>query len=343
MTVSEHHMYRASIPPVPEGTPRPLWSVMIPTYNCAHYLRETLAGVLAQDPGPEAMQIEVVDDYSTADDPAAVVAELGRGRVDFYRQPRNVGYIRNFETCLRRSRGRLIHLLHGDDGVRAGFYEKMQHAFTAQPQIGAAFCRTIYIDEHGHWRALSSLEQPQSGILSDWLERIAVYQRLQVAAMVVRRDVYEQLGGFDNRMSCWCEDWEMWIRIAARYPVWFEVEPLALYRRHSTSLTGRSVRTGANIRDVRRAIKIYESYLPSPIAGTLSSKAREFYAAYAISTAEEMLLAHDPVGAWAQLREALKCSHSLNVLWLAARLCIEAGARWTRQAGRRITPQGNLR
>ena len=49
------------IAPVPAGVRRPRWSVMIPTFNCAKYLRETLGSVLAQDPGPERMQIEVVD------------------------------------------------------------------------------------------------------------------------------------------------------------------------------------------------------------------------------------------------------------------------------------------
>ncbi|HZY25562.1 MAG TPA: glycosyltransferase, partial [Bacteroidales bacterium] len=76
---------------------------MIPTYNCAHYLRETIASVLAQDPGPEIMQIEVVDDHSTRDDPEVVVKELAGDRVGFYRQSQNVGYIKNFETCLQRS------------------------------------------------------------------------------------------------------------------------------------------------------------------------------------------------------------------------------------------------
>src|SRR5262245_8949670 len=61
MSASPH---RAQIMPVPAAVARPLWSVMIPTFNCNAFLRAALEGVLAQDPGPEAMQIEVVDDHS---------------------------------------------------------------------------------------------------------------------------------------------------------------------------------------------------------------------------------------------------------------------------------------
>ena len=122
--MSEQHSYRAEIHPVSETTFRPLWSVMIPTYNCANYLRETLASVLAQDPGSDVMQIEVIDDCSTKDDPRAVVEELGKSRVEFYQQPQNVGYIKNFETCLQRSRSYLVHLLHGDDRLQVSFREK---------------------------------------------------------------------------------------------------------------------------------------------------------------------------------------------------------------------------
>ncbi len=318
--MNEQHLYRATIPPVPSGTPRPLWSVMIPTYNCAKYLREALASVLAQDPGPEVMQIEVVDDHSTKDDPAAVVEELGRGRVKFYRQPKNVGYIKNFTTCLQRSRGKLIHLLHGDDCVREGFYSKLQRGFDENPEVGAAFCRHILMDERGHWTWISWLEQPESGILSNWLERIAVQQRIQTPSIVVRRDVYERLGGFDRRMTCWGEDWEMWVRIAAHYQVWYEVEPLALYRRGSTSLTGNSVRTGKNIQDFRKAVGMVREYLPREYANKLSQTALKNYAFYALNSARELTLSGDTHAAMNQIREALRCCYSLKIIRSSVKL-----------------------
>jgi glycosyltransferase involved in cell wall biosynthesis len=332
--MSEKHPYCGIIPPVPDGTCRPLWSVMIPTYNCASYLRETLASVLAQDPGSEVMQIEVIDDYSTKDAPAAVVEELGRGRVSFYRQKENVGYIRNFDTCLERSHGKLIHILHGDDYVREGFYRKLQQAFEQNQEIGAAFCRSLYIDEQGHWQSISPLERSENGILSNWLEQIATGQRITTPSIVVRRDVYEKLGGFDRRFSCAGEDWEMWVRIAAEYPVWFEVEPLAAYRvKRAGSLTGDSVRTGKLVRDMRKATEIVASYLPTylpkALADELSSKARETYAQWSIETAQQMLAAGNIRGAIAQTQEALRCSNSLRISRSVIKLFLREGTRWS--------------
>ena len=309
--------HRATITPVVNGLPRPLWSVMIPTYNCANYLRQTLTRVLAQDPGAEVMQIQVVDDCSTLDDPEAVVKEVGQGRVEFYRQPQNVGHTGNFATCLQRSRGELIHLLHGDDYVLDGFYSRLQQGFEQRPNLGAAFCRQIYMNHEGHWSEFSQLEQPESGVLENWLERIAIYQRIQTPAIVVRRSVYEQLGGFDQRLS-WAEDWEMWVRIAAHYPVWYEPQPLAAYRMHDGSNTGRYARTGENLRDLVRAIEIIKAYLPAARAEVLSRKSREHWSiVYARWLAYQMLFQGELDGASAQVREGLICGQSTLKVRLA--------------------------
>ena len=321
--MNQQHPCRSVILPVSPEASRPLWSVMIPTYNCANYLRETLKSVLAQDPGADMMQIEVVDDCSTQDDPEAVVEELGGDRVRFYRQPQNVGHIRNFQTCLERAHGQRIHLLHGDDCIRPGFYQKMHSIFKSNPEIGAAFCRHIHMNEKGHWHYISSLEQPESGILQNWLEKIAVRQRIQTPSMVVRRDVYEKLDGFDSRLS-WTEDWEMWVRIAAHYPVGYEVEPLALYRQHSSSSTSKKVQTGEDIQDLRRAISLIKDYLPDDRMNALTQQALKNYALYALQTAQLFILNDDKDSALNQIREAIQCNTSSAVLYAALKLKLRA-------------------
>jgi glycosyltransferase involved in cell wall biosynthesis len=277
---------------------------MIPTHDCAGYLRETLASVLAQDQGPARMQIEVVDDASS-DDPWLVVDELGRGRVDFFRQPRNVGHTANFNTCLERARGRLVHLLHGDDCVRDGFYARMERLLEREPDAGAAFCRYIAIDEAGSWSNIARLEQREEGVIPGWLERIAVGQRLQTPCMVVRREVYERLGGFDSRGG-FAEDWEMWVRIAAHCTVAYEPEPLALYRVHSSSRTGRFVRSGENVRDLRRVIEINREHLPPARADELTRRALRETATTCLRRARRALGRGDAATGWAQLREAAR-------------------------------------
>ncbi|AFY68804.1 glycosyl transferase family 2 [Thalassoporum mexicanum PCC 7367] len=295
---------RIRVDPLSTEADRPLWSVMIPTYNCANYLRQTLSSVLAQDLGAAQMQIEVIDDCSTKDDPEAVVQELAGDRVVFYRQPHNVGHTKNFATCLIRSRGQIVHLLHGDDQVLPGFYTKLQDAFAQNPQLGAAFCRCQLMDEHDQPGYILPSQRSTSGIIPNWLERIAVQQLIQTPSIVVRRQVYEQIGGFDYRLS-WSEDWEMWVRIASQYPVWFEPEVLALYRVHSSSNSGRYVRTGEDMRDIRRAIKIMQQYLPADRAKHLSSLALRHYARYGLDQAQRSLTgAQDLAAAIAQLREA---------------------------------------
>lgn len=159
--------------------------------------------------------------------------------------------------------------------------------------------------------------------MDNWLERIAIKQRIQTPSIVVRRDVYERLGGFDRRMTCWGEDWEMWVRIAANYPVWYEVEPLALYRISSTSLTGTSTRTGKNIQDFRRAISIVQNYLPKEHAPQLAKTALNNCAFYALFTARQFVKAGDTSAAISQIREALKCRSSIRVLKSSMQLSTE--------------------
>jgi GT2 family glycosyltransferase len=315
--MSKQHPYRSIIPPVPEGSPSPLWSVMIPTYNCAGYLRETLASVLAQDPGPEVMQIEVVDDHSTLDDPEAVVRELAGDRVSFYRQPKNVGYIQNFNTCLARSRGQFIHLLHGDDCVQVGFYEKIHQVFQANPEVGAVFSRVIFINEKGEWQNFSSSYQNYSGVLERYVERLVTENPIQTPSIVVKRDVYEAIGGFDRRFTCCCEDWEMWVRIALHYPIGYVPEPLALYRMaRQGSLSKNAFVSGAYSKDIRQASEIARptlaANLPALVANDLFKRSKDAGARGILYVAQQMLEAENFESVLTQLKLIVGAGYSFE-------------------------------
>jgi glycosyltransferase involved in cell wall biosynthesis len=299
---------------------------MIPTYNCARYLEAALRSVLAQDPGPEAMQIEVVDDHSIADDPEDVVARLGGGRIDFHRQPKNVGVVGNLNTCLQRSRGEFVHLLHGDDLVLEGFYRTLDDRLREHPDAGAAYCRHLYVDEHGRRLDVAPLEPSSSGILLEGARFLAAEQRIMTPCIVVRRSVYEELGGFDDRLTL-AEDWEMWVRVAVRFPIYYEERPLACYRLHDDSNTGRNLRSGLNLEYTRRAIELFAAYFEPAERRAVKRTAFSRYATSGLESARSLQSRGDAAAARAQLRVVWRLEKSPRTAAGIARMVAGSLAR----------------
>lgn len=298
-----------------EGDERPFWSVMIPTYNSKRYLEQTLRSVLDQALEVEQMQIEVVDDCST-ESPEALVQSLGQGRISYYRNPQNVGLIGNWNTCIQRAKGQWVHILHQDDLILPGFYQKLRALIESNPSVGAVFSRCAFIDEDDHWKMLSPIERRTPGILSNWLEKIAVLQLIQFPSIVVKRSVYETLGGFCFEAH-YAADWEMWKRVSAYYPIGYEPQILACYRSHSASESSRLLRSGSNIIDTRKAIEIAKSYLPQESVQDLSRQANQYCAWLALTIARELLAENDWVSATSQVKEGLRCDASIKTVMLA--------------------------
>ena len=295
------------IQPVPQDIKRPMWSVMIPVYNCADYLPETLRSVLDQDV-PADMQIEVVDDGSTDADVERLVNDIGKGRIGYFRQPSNVGSLRNFQTCLERSRGHLVQILHGDDRVRNGFYQKFEALFKNYANIGAAFCRYAYINETSKVMYCQEPEMEYEGILQNWLTRLCERQRIQYVSIVVKREVYEKLGGFYGVE--YGEDWEMWVRIAARYKMAYIPEILAEYRKHYSSISGKSFITGKNMAELTTVMNNIQHYLPENKRTEVIKTSKKFYAHYAMKIANAL---------WKNMRHRRGAAAQARAAWSMSR------------------------
>jgi glycosyltransferase involved in cell wall biosynthesis len=312
---------------IPESPPRiptisdlkrPYWSVMIPAYNCIAYLEEALMSVLKQDPGPEQMQIEVVDDCSTDGNVEALVLRVGKGRVNYFRQKSNIGSLRNFETCIRRSLGYHVHLLHGDDRVELGYYREIADLFSKFPDAGAAFTNFSFIDINGlDTEIVNEHLRPDPGLVPDFLFKIARRQLIQPPSIVVKRSTYEALGSF--YAVHFGEDWEMWTRIAAHYPIAYSPSVLASYRvAHGIGISQGYFTTGQNITDIIKVIDIVQSYLPEEKRLKVKNAARAYYATYSVKIAN-CFLVFNRKAALQQARGAWTMSKDLRTTYYIIR------------------------
>jgi len=304
------------IDPVSEGGARPLWSVMIPTFNCAKFLRQTLESVLAQDPGPEKMQIEVVDDCSTKDDPEAVVRETGHGRVAFYRKPKNEGAILNFNTFIQRSRGQLIHILHGDDYVLPGFYPKLTGLAEKHSDISAFFVRCLIVDEAGGLDRISD-RIPQLAQPTYSPGELFYRNEIRTPGIVIRRQFYEKHGGFIVPLVH-VADWEMLVRaITLGGGVWLN-ELLAAYRSFASNDTGRLARTGENLRDFLRYARImaarFDHFDSARFRAVVAQGANAQYHRFA--SAGDLEAARANYNVWCELNPWLRrCEFKVRRAW----------------------------
>ena len=269
----------------------PLISVMLPVYEPGPMLIEALEAVLAQrrDFSAQRMQVAAVDDSSHRVDVKALLRPfIDSGQIEYHSNPANLGLAGNWNRCVELARGTFVHLLHQDDVVRPGFYARLIAGLDCTPAAGMAFCRHGFIDRDGVMTDVSHRERRSPGVLRNWLPKISRETRIQSPAAIVRRSVYERLGGFRADLR-YALDWEMWTRIAVHHDVWYEPCVLADYRRHAASETTRLQASGATDLDVLRAIEVIGAQLPTQYRRDLTGRADLAFARRRIKRARKFL------------------------------------------------------
>jgi hypothetical protein len=223
-------------------------------------------------------------------------------------------------------------LLHGDDQVNPGFYKEIKNLFTRFPEAGAAFTGFVFVDEQNRRLYDNPILASEAGILQNWLIRIASSQLIQVPAIVVKREVYEKLGGFYG--VHYGEDWEMWARIAASYPVAHSPERLALYRVHRDNITSRYFLTGQSITDALQVVNTIQNYLPEAEKARAKRAAKKHLAYYFARTSDKVYHQYEkPFVALEQSKRAMKMYFSPLTFfyWLKMRVKISVGYKMPKE------------
>jgi glycosyltransferase involved in cell wall biosynthesis len=203
----------------------PLVSVVVPTFNRLRYLREALDSVIAQT--LDDWELVVADDGSDDDTRATLRAITDpRVQVIWLDHTGNPAAVRN--AGIRAARGRYVAFLDSDDVWTSDKLEKQLSALRGSGRRWS-YTGCSRTDQDGRLLTV----QPHVPTHAGWIVRsLLTFETLiAMATVVVERTLLEELGGFDEGQR-FCEEVDLYIRLALRAEVDLVPEPLCALRAH---------------------------------------------------------------------------------------------------------------
>ncbi len=227
-------------------------SVVIPTYNRADLLVETLKSVFSQTVAP--CEVVVVDDGST-DETEAVMSSWS-DRLRYVRQEnQGVAVARNYG--LRLARGEWVAYLDSDDLWAPEKIQRDQETHERHPTAQVLYGGSRRMSPGHVGRALLPPDASDR-----FLEALAMRNTLSVGGVTVRRDVLAETPGFlEDAVLGPSADWELWVRLAARYEFACTHVATLLVREHPDNMMHNPARMEAAM------TMAVERFLADPIAG----------------------------------------------------------------------------
>lgn len=204
------------------------FSVIIPLYNKAPYIRKALESVWSQT--FRDFELIVVDDGSSDDSLSVakdVIAGSGINARLIHQENAGVSSARN--NGVAASRGDYICFLDADDWWAPDFLEQMDGLINEYPDAGI-YGTNYYIISRGKQRV--ALHLPSTG----YINYCDCYRRMQMplwtGAVCIPKSVFSEMNGFKRHLKLG-EDFDLWIRIALKAKVAYLDEPLAYYYQDS--------------------------------------------------------------------------------------------------------------
>lgn len=215
-----------------------LVSIVTPSLNAATYLEQAIESVLAQD--YPRIEYLVVDGGST--DGTLELLRRYQGRLSFVSQP-DRGPVEAINRGFELSRGELLAWLSADDYYAPGAVSAAVAEFAAHPEIAVVYGEAEWVDELG--RRLGDYPTAPFDV-----GRLATECFIAQPAAFFRRKPFEAVGGLDPR---WPHtfDYDLWIRLARRFPFTYLPRRLAASRMHR-----RSISLGARRRVLEENIRL---------------------------------------------------------------------------------------
>lgn len=212
-----------------------LVTVAIPAYNHEKFIVECLDSVKNQD--YPNIELVIIDDGSRDSTPRLIERYLQEHGERFsrvvFKSRANRGVSATSNECFSNAQGEWVHLLGSDDLLKPGKVSRMMAKYQdwGVPDVALIFADADFIDINGVTIPRTVKEVFPPGPDRQAYRRLFLANRIPNPTVAIRREAFEAVGGFDE--SLFLEDWDMWLRLAARYPIARVPEVLSSYRYHS--------------------------------------------------------------------------------------------------------------
>ena len=209
----------------------PLVSIVVPVYNGARFLRESLDSILRQT--YSRTEVIVLDDASKDETPS-IIASYG-DRVRAVRHEQNRGGFGNMNAGVALARGDFVAIYHADDLYEPTIVEREVAFLAAHPTIGTVFCLDVFIDatgrEYGRLTLPPELRDKEVLEYRDVLNALLRWKNrfLRAPGAMLRRSTYEAIGTFREGFGI-AADLDLWLRAARHSGIGMLHEYLYRYR-----------------------------------------------------------------------------------------------------------------
>lgn len=210
----------------------PKVSVIIPTYNRLPMLKEAVQSVLAQD--YEDFELIVVDDGSTDGTSEAMKQYGGRVKVIQHSENRGVSAARN--RGILQAKGKYIAFLDSDDLWGKGKLKAQVTFLDENPPYPLCYTDEIWIRKGKRVNPMKKHSK-----YSGWIfEKCLPLCIISPSSAMMRKTLFSKVGLFDEALPV-CEDYDFWLRVTVRFPVFFINKKLIIKRGgHPDQLSNRS-------------------------------------------------------------------------------------------------------
>lgn len=217
----------------------PWLSVLIPTYNGALYLSQTLDSLL-QD-GAQGIECIVIDDGSTDETIEIIRRYEDRLYLRLLQPPHSGNWAENTNLALMQALAEHVCFLHQDDYWLPGRAIAIRNMISDNPSCVLYLNASLFVDERsrplGKW-SCPLPPRPQAINSRLLLQRLVIQDFIAICAPVFKRKHAIAAGGLDNTLW-YTADWDFWLKLAATGTALYDARPLTAFRVHNDSQTVR--------------------------------------------------------------------------------------------------------